>query len=164
MDKGNNFQDAILNLLCCMTKPLCWHWNCHATCTTKWCNKVTLSCAINLPKCYLYTIHIIKNGLRPYLMIIIVFKTSYFCMWIHVCTSFLIPYNASMYRFLWHLICILYTKRFVCVVLKTNQGVPFVFSLHTNVCVQILSCIDFHASQMLLAHPRMRLQSSPLDS
>jgi len=56
-----------------------------------------------------------------------VYKTSY----LHA--SCLVPYNASMYRFLWHLICTLYAKWFVCIVPKTNQGGPFVFGLHTNV-------------------------------
>ena len=73
---------------------------------------------------------------RPYIMMHTAYKTSYFCMQIHVCMSFLVPYNASMYRFLWHFFCTLYMKWFVCIP-KTNQGGPFVFGLHTNVHVQI---------------------------
>ena len=107
-----------------------------------------------------------------------VYKTSY-CLWIHVCASFLVPYDASVYRFLWHFFCTLFMKWCVCIP-KTNQGVPFVFGLHTNVYVQILLVHRFphktawyslwtlqpwqSVKSMLLAHPRMRLQSSPLGS
>ena len=73
---------------------------------------------------------------RPYLMMHMAYKTLYFCMQIHVLASFLVPYDASVYRFLWHFFCTLYVKWFVCVP-KTNQGGPFVFSLHTNLCIQI---------------------------
>ena len=70
------------------------------------------------------------------------YKTLYFFMQISVCTSFLVPYDASTYRFLWHFFVLCTLNNVVCK-LKTNQGGPFVFSLHTNVHVQIFLVCRF---------------------
>ena len=66
---------------------------------------------------------------RLFLTMRTAYKTSYFCTRIRVRMSFLVPYDASVYRFLW------------------NRGV-----LLYSACIQIFAyksfgCVDFHAKQ-----------------